>query len=222
MNANMRHFEAAIFDMDGLLLDSEKLALNAFLATCKKFSLGDLSDLFKQIVGTNPELGRSILQEGLQGLADHHEFHSIWDSAYLKLSQDKPIPLKKGVKELLNHIESQNMPMAVATSSITERARGKLHDSGILKFFDLVVGGDQVSHSKPDPEIYLLAAAELTVDATKCIGFEDSPNGVKSAVAAGLTVIQVPDLIDPDEDLLKLGHTVLGSLAEVEKFGSFN
>mgnify|MGYP000072935976 CR=1 FL=1 len=108
--------------------------------------------------------------------------------------------------------------MAVATSTRTDRAKVKLSDSGILDYFDIIIGGDQVSNSKPDPEIYLKAASELSSEPSKCLAFEDSPNGVKSAVAAGLTVIQVPDLVQPDEDLLKMGHIVLGSLADVQDY----
>lgn len=214
----MQNFKAVIFDMDGLLLDSEKLALDAFQATCLRFSLGDLTDVFKQCIGTNPELGSLILQQGLQGIMDYKEFGLEWDNTYARLTEEKPVPLKKGAQCLLEHIESINIPMAVATSTSTDRAKVKLSDSGILHYFDIVVGGDQVSKSKPDPEIYLKATFELSTKPSKCLAFEDSPNGVKSAVAAGLTVIQVPDLLEPDEDLLKMGHIVLSSLADARDY----
>lgn len=214
----MRNFKAAIFDMDGLLLDSEKLALDAFQTTCSRFCLGDLTEIFKQCVGTNPELSNLILKKGLQGIMDYKEFGLEWDNTYTRLTLEKPIPLKKGAESLLAHIESINIPMAVATSTRTDRAKVKLSDSGILHFFDKIIGGDQVSNSKPDPEIYFKAAYELSTEPSKCLAFEDSPNGVKSAVAAGLTVIQVPDLVQPDEDLLKMGHIVLSSLADVRGY----
>ena len=108
--------------------------------------------------------------------------------------------------------------MAVATSTRTEWAKVKLSDSGILHYFDKIIGGEQVSNSKPDPEIYLRAASELSSEPSKSLALEDSPNGVKSAVAAGLTVIQISDLVQPDENLLKMGHIVLGSLAEVQDY----
>ncbi len=204
--------------MDGLLLDSEKLALDAFQATCSKFCLGDLFDVFKQCIGTNPELGNSILKNSLQGIVDYKAFGLEWDNAYTRLTQEKPVPLKKGAEYLLEYIESINIPMAVATSTRTDQARVKLSDSGILHYFDIIVGGDQVSNSKPDPEIYLQAASKLSLEPSKCLAFEDSPNGVKSAVAAGMTVIQVPDLVPPDEGLLKMGHIVLSSLVDVREY----
>jgi HAD superfamily hydrolase (TIGR01509 family) len=214
----MKHFKAVIFDMDGLLLDSEKLALDAFQTTCSKFFLGDLTDVFKQCVGANPELGNLILKQGLQGIMNHKEFGKEWDKTYTKLIQDKPVPLKKGVHHLLEHIESISTPAAVATSTITEHAKVTLNDSGIGHYFDIIIGGDQVSSSKPDPEIYLKAASMLSTDPSECLAFEDSPNGVKSAVAAGMTVIQIPDLLQPDEELLKMGHIVLNSLMDVQDY----
>ena len=209
----MQKFRAVIFDMDGLLLDSEKLALEAFRATCSKFNLGDLTHVFLRCIGTNTELGNSILKQGLQGVMDHEQFGLEWYDAFTRLTLGKPFPLKEGVENLLAHFQS--VPMAVATSTKTDRAKVKLSDSGILQYFDMIIGGDQVSSSKPDPEIYRKAASELSVEPSVCLALEDSPNGVKSAVAAGMTVIQVPDLLSPDEELLRLGHIVLNSLTEV-------
>lgn len=214
----MHHFKAAIFDMDGLLLDSEKLALNAFQAACLEFDLGDRTDLFMQCVGTNATLGTSILKNGLTGLMDFNEFVQSFEQKYTKLTQHSPVPLKAGAQILLEHLKSIGVPMAIATSSKTESANRKLKGSGIVDYFDFIVGGEQVSKSKPEPEIYLKTASLLCVDPSVCIAFEDSPNGVKAAVAADMTVVQIPDLIEPDDNLLKIGHIVLSSLADVVNY----
>lgn len=214
----MQHFKAVVFDMDGLLLDSEKIALDAFQTTCSRFCLDDLTDVFKQCIGTNPELGKLILKKGLQGIMDYKEFGLEWENEYTRLTHEKPVPLKAGAKALLEHIKSMHIPMAVATSTITDRAKEKLSHSDILHYFDVIIGGDQVSKSKPDPEIYLKAVSELSLEPSKCLAFEDSSNGVKSAVAAGFTVVQIPDLVEPDEDLLKLRHIVLRSLVDVQDY----
>ena len=210
----MQHFKAAIFDMDGLLIDSEKLAFDAFKVTCERYNIGDQSHIFYQCVGTNPALGESILKESLDSLIDHKEFSREWDKLYRSLAHERPIPLKQGANELLTHLRSSQIPMAIATSSKTEHARLKLQSSGILDFFEFIIGGDQVTNSKPNPEVYLKTAASLNLKSSECIAFEDSPNGVKSAVAAGMTVVQIPDLITPNEDLLKLGHIVLNNLSD--------
>lgn len=215
---DMRNFAAAIFDMDGLLLDSERLALETFQTTCLKFNTGDLSELFKQCLGTNSKMGESILKNGLQGIANFEEFSLAWDGEYERVTAENPIPLKDGVEELLRYIESIKIPMAVATSTATDRAQKKLDNSGILDYFEFIMGGDQVTRSKPDPEIYLKTASRLSSKPTRCIAFEDSCNGVKAAVAAGMTVVQIPDLIQPDEALLRLKHIILPSLADVPQY----
>ncbi|MFP6806562.1 MAG: HAD family phosphatase [Pseudomonadales bacterium] len=211
----MRDFKAAIFDMDGLMLDSERLALNAFQATCSTLELGDLSWLFKRCVGTNAALGRSILKDGLKGIANHMEFGSIWDDNYRKLIEERPVPLKDGVEQLLRHLQSVGIRTAVATSTKTGRAESKLQASGIIDYFEIIVGGDQVVNGKPEPDIYIKAAAELSQVPGDCIALEDSANGVRSALSAGMTVVQIPDLFQPDEPLLAMGHIVLRSLSDV-------
>lgn len=214
----MQNFIATIFDMDGLLLDSERLALKTFQATCSNFNLGDMTDLFKRCIGANAKLGESILENGLKGIADFREFGREWTEAYHKATEEKAIPLMNGVEQLLKHIEILGIPMAVATSTETDRAQAKLRASGILDYFKIIVGGDQVSKSKPNPDIYLKAASELSSDPHRCLALEDSANGVKAAMAAGMTVVQIPDLIQPDEELLKMGHIVLSSLADVPEY----
>ena len=211
----MQNISAVIFDMDGLLLDSERLYLESFLSACSHFAIGDLSDVFISGIGTNAEMGKEILIKGLNGLVPYEEFCSVWDELIEKFSIENPIPLKQGAQNLLDALKYRNIPMAVATSSDTALAKTRLNEIGILDYFQSVTGGDKVTNSKPNPEIYLKAANKLRVNPTECLALEDSSNGVKSAVAAGMLVIQIPDLIEPDGELLKLGHTVLNSLDEV-------
>ena len=214
----MKNFSAVIFDMDGLILDTERLAFEAFQTTSSRFGLDDLSELFKQCIGTNDELGKSILKDGLDGVADYKEFGLAWMREYKRITLERPIPLKHGVEELLPYIESIEVPMAVATSTQALRAKEKLEDAGLLDYFKFIIGGDQVERGKPHPEIYLKAASALASAPSKCLALEDSANGVKAAVAAGMTVVQIPDLVPPSDELLLLGHIVLSSLADVPKY----
>jgi HAD superfamily hydrolase (TIGR01509 family) len=214
----MQNFSAVIFDMDGLILDTERLAFKAFQTTSSQFRLGDLSELFKQCIGTNDELGKAILKDGLAGIADDKAFGLAWMREYKRITTEQPIPLKHGVEQLLPYIESIDIPMAVATSTQTQRATEKLGDAGLLDYFKIVIGGDQVEQGKPDPEIYLKAASALSSAPSRCLALEDSANGVKAAVAAGMTVVQIPDLVPPSDELLQLGHIVLSSLADVPKY----
>jgi beta-phosphoglucomutase-like phosphatase (HAD superfamily) len=107
------------------------------------------------------------------------------------------------------------MPMAIATSTRYHDAVNALESAGNRDYFKFVIGGDHVTNSKPDPEIYLKTAYKLDVDPKECIVFEDSENGVKSAHAAGMNVIQVPDLAPPSEEIKRLGHRIYDSLEMV-------
>lgn len=215
----MNNFKAAIFDMDGLLLDSEPLAKKAFDTVCEQFGLGDMSEVFMRFVGTNTEKGNAVIKEALNGAVDAEHFNATWRGLYGTWVKDDPVPLKLGVEEVLEYLKLHNIPMAVATSSKTSIAQHKLGKSEIINYFDIVIGGDQLTHSKPHPEIFLKAAASLSCEPSSCIAFEDSPNGVKSAVSAGMTVVQVPDLISPDAELLALGHIVLEQISDALAFG---
>jgi len=211
----LTQFSAAIFDMDGLILDSEALAKRAFDTVCKQYGLADLSDVFMQFVGTNAETGNAVIKNVLDNSIDADVFNQTWRSLYLEWVKDKAVPLKEGVVEVLTYCQSHHIPMAVATSSQTALATHKLNKAGVLDYFDIIIGGDQVSRSKPQPDIFLKAAASLSYEPNTCVAFEDSPNGVKSALAAGMKVVQIPDLIQPDEALLSLGHIVLERISDV-------
>jgi HAD superfamily hydrolase (TIGR01509 family) len=211
----LTNFSAAIFDMDGLLLDSEPLAKQAFDTVCEQYGLPDQSDLFMQFVGTNTDKGNAIIQASLGDLIDVVAFNVTWRSLYGEWVKDKAVPLKEGVIEVLDYFQSQQIPMAVATSSKTDIAVHKLSKSGVLDYFDRVIGGDQVEKSKPEPDIFLKAAEALSCEPNRCIAFEDSPNGVRSALSAGMSLVQVPDLLTPDKALLAMGHTVLTCISDV-------
>ena len=214
----LRQFEAVIFDMDGLLLDTERIALSAFNETCEHFGLGNETEIFMRCVGTNSELGEAVLKQGFSGKIDHLDFARIWDANYLERTTNSPIPLKNGATELLARLTALAIPIAVATSTSSDRARQKLRSAGILTHFTAVIGGDQVTNSKPHPDIYANAADVLGVTPAKCIALEDSENGVRSATSAGVTVIQIPDLVQPTQALRSLGHIILNSLRDVRTY----
>ncbi len=211
----MKHFEAVIFDMDGTLLDTERVAQRAFFSACAEFSITPRTDLLLQCVGAAEPIARSIIQEGYGPQLDCAAFFVAWSRHFTELGRYTPAPLKEGALSLLDTVAQLGLPMAIATSSRTEHAVEKLRRAGLLERFRTVIGADQVQKPKPDPEVYLKAAEYLGVDPRACLALEDSEYGVRAAHAAGMTVIQVPDMTQPTADLRALGHIVLASLKEV-------
>jgi HAD superfamily hydrolase (TIGR01509 family) len=201
--------------MDGTLLDTERVAQEAFLTTCVELAVTPRMDLLLRCVGAADAIARAVLREGYGPTLDIDTFFAAWSRNFAALSTVTPAPLKEGVLTLLDTVGQLGLPMAVATSSRTAHAVEKLGRAGLLGRFQAVIGADQVHRPKPDPEVYLTAAQRLGANPRSCLALEDSDYGVRAAHAAGMTVIQVPDMTQPSADLRALGHIVLSSLKEV-------
>ncbi|MBX2824319.1 MAG: HAD family phosphatase [Gammaproteobacteria bacterium] len=206
---------AAVFDMDGLLIDSERLAMQAFLDTGTQFSLDLPETLYFDILGTNDKHTRQVILSAIGDRVDADIFFKTMDQNYYEIINAAPVPLLPGVSALLDALEERQIPAAVATSTRSEKAIIKLTEVGIYERFQHVVGGDQIANSKPAPDIYLRAASLLNIDPARCLAFEDSPNGVRAAVAAGMQTIQIPNLLQPDDELRTLGHRVYQQIDDV-------
>ncbi len=210
--------EAVIFDMDGLLIDSERVSQQAFLATAADYGLGDVYDLFLSLVGCNENTHKQQLQAALGHKIDAVQFRLDWIDRYLAALADGVPPLLPGVKDTLEWLHTNGIKKAVATSSGRQAAIKKLSGNHIEHYFSSVTSGDDVVVSKPNPEIFLKAAASINVEPQNAWALEDSENGVKASVAAGMSVIQVPNLVPPSDELLQLGHQVMPSMNEVLAF----
>lgn len=211
-------FEAVVFDMDGLLLDTEKIALQAFREACRRFGFEPSLEIYLKCVGTNPARTKTILTEGYGPGFPFEKISPVWSENYRKAISGFPVPLKAGAGEFLAFVKKAGKKTAVATSTAFQTAQDKLRRTGLLSYFDGIVGGDQVARGKPDPETYLKAAAWLKVPPARCLALEDSDNGVSAAHAAGMFVIQIPDLKEPAPEIRSLGHPIKFSFKEVEDF----
>lgn len=208
-------YQAAVFDLDGLLLDTEKVCMQAFRDACKALSLPMLEDVYLGIIGRNAQGIEQIIQQGYGAALDYPTLRNKWMGFYHPVIEQQAIPKKEGVIELFEWLQAQKIPIAVATSSHEKEASAKLTLSGLNKYIASLSTGCEVTHGKPDPEIYLLAAQRLNIPPAQCLAFEDSSNGVRAAVAAGMQVHQVPDLVKPTEEIIALGHNINNSLLDV-------
>ena len=208
-------FQAAIFDMDGLLLDTERVCMRVFEQACTAINVPFLQDVYLNIIGRNAAGIEQVLRDGYGPELDYPVLHEAWRSRYDAVVTTQAIPVKDGVIDLLKWLKSNGIPTAVATSTRKEIAEIKLKLAGLDQYFDSYSTGCEVKRGKPDPEIYLLAAERLNVEPSQCLAFEDSNNGVLAAVAANMITYQIPDLVAPTEEIKQLGHTVLPSLTAV-------
>lgn len=204
---------AFLFDMDGLLLDTERMFLDAFVDLTSQIGI-DVSradQFFRTLVGTSSHVTSQRLADFLSPHADPAAFEDKWREAHRR-NVEAAIPVKAHVFELLEAIRTTNVPMAVVTSTNAEPARHHLEQTGLLPFFKTVCAGDEVSENKPHPMPYLTAAKRLQVDVVHCIAFEDSDLGTTAATRAGCRTFQVPDLRPLGQPLPQLGQTVVSSL----------
>ncbi len=189
--------------------------MSIFRQVCEAQGVPFLDRVYRSIIGCNAAGIEKILRQGYGPELDYPRLHQAWRSRYYERVSRSAIPTKEGVGELLDWLRGQGIPLAVATSSERELAEVKLELAGLAPWFDSVTTGCEVSRGKPDPEIYLLAAKRLRVDPAHCLAFEDSNNGSRAAVAAGMQTFQIPDLVQPDPATRVLGHRVLPSLTAV-------
>ena len=210
---NVMNYQAAIFDMDGLLLDTERVCMRIFQEACDVQKLPFYEDIYLSIIGRNAIGIETIFRKAYGN--DFERLHAEWRIRYNAVVKHQAIPLKAGVIELLDWLKAQNIPVAVATSTEKEVATIKLNLAGINHYFANLTTGCEVNNGKPDPEIYLLAARRLNVEPTKCLAFEDSNNGVRAAVSANMATYQIPDLVAPCDEIRQLGHVIVPSLHDV-------
>lgn len=154
-----------------------------------------------------------IISDSLHNKVSLGDFNGEW-STRITATLSKGVPVKPGALELLQILTENGHSLAVATSTRTVTATNQLDASQLLKYFECVVGGDQVSKPKPDPETYHKAAASLGYEAKQCIAFEDSETGVRAAIASGARTVQVPDLIPPSDETRAMGHLIVPNLIE--------
>ncbi|HSW58052.1 MAG TPA: HAD family phosphatase [Dehalococcoidales bacterium] len=214
----MKYFKAIVFDMDGLLLDTETIALRAFVEACQEQGLNPDLKVYHRCIGTNYARTREILQEGYGPSFPYDVISRIWNQKFTYRVENLPIPHKEGVVNLLEFLHRHETQPVIVTSTRHSTAIKMLENAGILPYFGFVIGGDQIKNGKPNPEIYRTACQRLGNKPEDCLALEDSENGVRSALAAGLTVIQIPDLVQPTEEVRAFGHLILKSLTDVQKW----
>ena len=206
-------FQAVIFDMDGLLMDSEVVGLTV-MHECGLLQGYDIPvDMVRETIGSNKQSASDYYHSFFPALDTDRLFLDFKD-AMCALAKQGKIPLKKGASALLEAIKSKNIPMAVASSSGQATIAAYLDSVGVTAYFDALITGNGLP-SKPAPDIFLKAAAALNAAPEKCLVLEDSINGIKAGRAAGMTVAMIPDVFPFTDDLASFVDHVLPDLSAV-------
>ena len=208
---------AVLFDLDGVIFDSERAVLAVWRELAEELGLEEIEPVFRRCVGTNKTRTEEIFREAFPGL-DFPRFDAAARRRFRERWGGGRLPVKTGAREILQALRRRGIPLALASSTDSGVVRQELDEAGLLDFFDAVVGGDQVSRSKPDPEIFLRAAERLGAEPEACFVVEDSFNGIRAALAAGMRPLMVPDLLPPDGEMARLAEAILPDLAAAERY----
>ena len=206
---------AVIFDMDGLMLDTERMAQLAWQRAGAEFGFTLPDELYLQAVGRTAVATEILFRQGLGSEFPFADIYARKQHYLYTAIENEGIPTKAGLLELLELLERQGLPKAVATSTARALALRKLAAAGLLHRFSIIVCGDEVPNGKPAPDIFLAAAQKLGVAPANCLVLEDSLAGIRAAHAAGMRAIMIPDLIQPPVDQQERTCQVMLSLHEV-------
>lgn len=197
-----------IFDMDGVLIDSERQSNEGWLWAAGQLGVDMPMWLIDSFKGAPAELCCKFFDDYYKGVIDYWEAKELRTQRVYKIRETEGIPVKKGVKDIFEYIRNNGLKCAVATSTRRESAEKTLHEIGVWDYLDAVVYGDEVEHGKPEPDIFLRAAKAIGVNPSEAVVVEDSINGIKAGYAADMRVVHIPDTIAIDDDIRKLTYMV--------------
>ena len=204
---------AVIFDMDGLMFDTERLARDAWRCAMAEHGYALDDELYLTVVGRTVEGACSVFVDAFGPDLPISDIEAA-KARYLRDMLEPSPPLKPGLLTLLDGLEALRLPLAVASATALAEVERRLASVGLLGRFAAIVGGDEVARGKPAPDLFLLAAERLGAHPEDCVVFEDSEAGVHAAAAAGMAVVVVPDLVEPSPSARAMARAVLPSLAE--------
>ncbi len=214
----MNGLEAVIFDMDGVIFDTEKYYLNIWTEVFSRRGYKLNPDIYISLMGTGRANVIKVFKESYGQSLPMDEMYKEKDDMLLNAIKNNMVPIKDGAEEILRFLKENNIKTALATSSRRERLRIQMEMHDIFKLFDTVVSGEDVQRGKPYPDIFIKAADKIKAQYKKCIVIEDSLSGIKGAHKAGMYPIHVEDLKKADEEILMYCKKNFRNLKEIQEY----
>lgn len=212
---NSIDYDAVVFDMDGVIFDSERAVMQCWKELAEKYQIPDIEQAVLSCTGTTMKRTREIMLETYGAEFPYDTYAKESSAIYHSRYDGGRLPMKPGVVELLTFLKEEGKKIALASSTRRQTVTNQLRDAGILDFFDQVICGDMVERSKPAPDIFVKACEELGVKPERAYAIEDSYNGIRAAHAGKLHPIMVPDLLPETAEMREKAEVVLSSLLEV-------
>ena len=208
--------KGVVFDMDGLMFDTENLTYKLQKPIMAQIGINYTLDWYKQTVGKRCEDISMLFSELCGSGFDYEAFRARCRSAYEDYTDKHGVPVKEGLFELLSFLKEKGIKNALCTSTAEPSAKRTLSISGTLPYFDALVCADDIKRGKPCPDPFIKAAEKLGINPENCLALEDSINGIKSAYAAKMITVMIPDLIEPTDEIKTMCYKILPSLNEVK------
>jgi HAD superfamily hydrolase (TIGR01509 family) len=207
-------YDAVVFDMDGVIFDSERATMNCWLEIAEKYGIENIEKPYLACTGTTMVKTREIMTEAYGEDFMYDKYAKEASCIYHEKYDGGRLPMKIGVVELLTFLRKEEKKIALASSTRSQTVHAQLRDAQLLDFFDVVICGDMVEKSKPAPDIFLKACHELGTKPERTYGIEDSYNGVRALHAGGLRPIMIPDLLPCNEEMKQITEIVLDNLLD--------
>ena len=210
--------KSVVFDMDGVLFDTERICRDSWVAVSEKYGINDMEQAFPLCIGRNGTDVEEIMKDRYGKDFPYKTFRKEAGDVFWEMIEKKGRPRKKGVGEILNFLRDDGWKVGLASSTNRDTVIRHLEQAGILSYFSAIIGGDEIIHSKPEPDIYLLACEKLGVKPEETYAIEDSYYGIISAYRAGMRPIMVPDLLPPTEEMRQISEIILEDLIQVRDY----
>lgn len=210
--------EGAVFDMDGLMFDSERIVYETWQYMLDGLGLDYGFDIYKNTIGLRADKTERYYKSLYGDDFDYAALKARSRQIFYNRVESEGVPIKKGLLDILEYLKSHCFKISLATSTSSQTALKLLKMAEVYEYFDAFVCGDDVKNGKPHPEVFLTAAQRLGLAPESCVAFEDSINGIKSANAARMKTVMVPDFLQPTDEVLPLIDFLCEDLSQAIKY----